>query len=129
MDILKDLNEIQQSAVKQTEGPVLILAGAGSGKTRVLSYRTVYLMTQKQIPGNNILMVTFTNKAAGEMKERVKKLLLEEQVEASAPLSTSTLPFMGTFHSFCSRLLRIEGKHIGLSPNYLIYDSDDQKTL
>lgn len=122
---LSNLNPTQQQAVQQTEGPVLILAGAGSGKTRVLSYRTVYLMIEKKIPGNNILMVTFTNKAAGEMKERVKKLLAEtEQTNSS-----HTLPFMGTFHSFCSRLLRIEGKHIGLSPNYLIYDSDDQKTL
>ncbi len=120
--LLSDLNPVQQQAVTHTEGPVLILAGAGSGKTRVLTYRTVYLMTEKQIPGNNILMVTFTNKAAGEMKERVRRLL--ENMEGSY-----TLPFMGTFHSFCSRLLRIEGRHIGLSPSYLIYDSDDQKTL
>jgi DNA helicase-2/ATP-dependent DNA helicase PcrA len=126
--ILSDLNPVQQQAVRQTDGPVLILAGAGSGKTRVLSYRTVYLMTQKKVPGNNILMVTFTNKAAGEMKERVKKLLTSLHNEESEA-SKYTLPFMGTFHSFCSRLLRIEGRHIGLSPNYLIYDSDDQKTL
>ncbi len=127
--ILSDLNPVQQKAVEQTEGPVLILAGAGSGKTRVLSYRTVYLMTQKKVPGNNILMVTFTNKAAGEMKERVKKLLATIHDETESDATKYTLPFMGTFHSFCSRLLRIEGRHIGLSPNYLIYDSDDQKTL
>ncbi len=129
--ILNDLNPVQQQAVAQTDGPVLILAGAGSGKTRVLTYRTVYLMTEKRIPGNHILMVTFTNKAAGEMKERVKKLLanLEDENGSTIQANKYTLPFMGTFHSFCSRLLRIEGRHIGLSPNYLIYDSDDQKTL
>ncbi len=129
--ILSDLNLVQQQAVAQTDGPVLILAGAGSGKTRVLTYRTVYLMTEKKIPGNNILMVTFTNKAAGEMKERVRKLLtqLEGEEGSNIQVNKYTLPFMGTFHSFCSRLLRIEGRHIGLSPNYLIYDSDDQKTL
>jgi DNA helicase II / ATP-dependent DNA helicase PcrA len=133
-DILKDLNTTQQDAVKQTDGPVLILAGAGSGKTRVLTYRTVFLMTERKVPGNNILMVTFTNKAAGEMKDRVKKLLAvlqneENEENAKSPQTPYTLPFMGTFHSFCSRLLRIEGKHIGISPNYLIYDADDQKTL
>jgi DNA helicase-2/ATP-dependent DNA helicase PcrA len=125
-NLLADLNSTQQEAVKATDGPVLILAGAGSGKTRALTYRTAYLMIEKQIPGNNILMVTFTNKAAGEMKERVRKLLGQYYTVDPTLL---TLPFMGTFHSFCSRLLRIEGKHIGLSPNYLIYDADDQKTL
>lgn len=124
--ILDELNPMQQQAVQQTDGPVLILAGAGSGKTRVLTYRTVYLMTENHVPGNNILMVTFTNKAAGEMKKRVQELLLarKEQENINIPM-----PFMGTFHSFCSRLLRIEGKYIGLSPNYLIYDADDQKSL
>jgi len=124
--LLEELNPIQQQAVQASDGPVLILAGAGSGKTRVLTFRTAYLMTEKHIPGNNILMVTFTNKAAGEMKERVKKLLGEYY-----PVSTDkiAMPFMGTFHSFCSRLLRIEGKHMGLSPQFLIYDADDQKTL
>ncbi len=124
--LLSDLNPTQQEAVQATDGPVLILAGAGSGKTRVLTYRTAYLMTEKHIPGNNILMVTFTNKAAGEMKDRVKKLLAEYY---PVEIERITLPFVGTFHSFCSRLLRIEGKHIGLSPNYMIYDADDQKTL
>lgn len=124
--LLSDLNPIQQQAVQTTEGPVLILAGAGSGKTRVLTFRTAFLMTEKQVPGRNILMVTFTNKAAGEMKERVKKLLAEYY---PSDIDRIALPFMGTFHSFCSRLLRIEGKHMGLSPQFLIYDADDQKTL
>jgi DNA helicase-2/ATP-dependent DNA helicase PcrA len=125
-NLLEGLNPVQQQAVQTTEGPVLILAGAGSGKTRVLTNRTAYLIMEKKVPGNSILMVTFTNKAAGEMKKRVEELLAAHQTEGS---KYNTLPFMGTFHSFCSRLLRIEGKHIGLSPNYLIYDADDQKTL
>lgn len=123
-DLLNQLNPIQQQAVTQTEGPVLILAGAGSGKTRVLTFRTVYMMLEQQVPGNNILMVTFTNKAAGEMKSRVKTILHETQ-----PYQNYTLPFMGTFHSLCVRLLRIDGHNIGLSPNFTIYDTDDQRGL
>lgn len=124
MNMLPQLNEIQQQAVTQTQGPVLILAGAGSGKTRVLTFRTVYMMTENHIPGYNILMVTFTNKAAGEMKSRVKSLLQE-----IAPFHNYSLPFMGTFHSLCVRILRIDGHHIGLSQNFTIYDTDDQKGL
>jgi DNA helicase-2/ATP-dependent DNA helicase PcrA len=113
--LLNDLNSDQQAAVKQTEGPVLILAGAGSGKTRVLTYRVAYLIGEKHICPDNILMLTFTNKAANEMKERIKKLL-----------RTSSLPFAGTFHSLCVKILRIDGKHIGIPDDFTIYDEQDQ---
>lgn len=113
--LLNDLNRDQQAAVKQTDGPVLILAGAGSGKTRVLTYRVAYLIQEKHISPHNILMLTFTNKAANEMKERIKKLL-----------HISSLPFAGTFHSFCVRVLRIDGKHIGIPDDFTIYDEQDQ---
>ncbi|HUV42775.1 MAG TPA: UvrD-helicase domain-containing protein [Patescibacteria group bacterium] len=115
--ILTQLNPSQQEAVTFGEGPLLILAGAGSGKTRALTFRTAYLIQEKKIPSENILLLTFTNKAAGEMKERIQKLLSHSQNE---------LPFAGTFHSFCARLLRTEGKHLGISPNYSIYDEADQ---
>lgn len=116
--ILKILNPQQQKAVLHTEGPMLILAGAGSGKTRVLTHKVAYLMGAKNIRGLNILMLTFTNKAANEMKERIQKLL---------KLTKGDLPFAGTYHSFCAKLLRIEGHHIGLAPHFVIYDSQDQK--
>src|SRR3990167_8739704 len=112
-DILKDLNKDQQEAVLNTDGPMIILAGAGSGKTRVLTYKVIYLIKEKSIDPLNILMVTFTNKAANEMKERVQKLL-------------GRRPTIATFHSLCAKLLRIEGKHIGLSPQFIIYDTKDQ---
>lgn len=116
--ILNDLNPSQQEAVKHGHGPLLILAGAGSGKTRALTYRATYLIQEKNISPDNILLLTFTNKAAGEMKERIKKLLTTKN---------SQLPFAGTFHSFCARLLRKEGKAIGIPINYLIYDETDQR--
>lgn len=116
-NLLQHLNPAQQKAVVATDGPVLILAGAGSGKTRVLTYKVAYLMLHKKVPPQNILMVTFTNKAAGEMKSRISHLL---------GLS-SKLPFAGTFHSFCAKLLRLEGKVIGFNPNFLIYDETDKK--
>lgn len=118
---LEDLNPIQREAVTTITGPVLILAGAGSGKTRALTYRTVYMITEVQIPPQRILMVTFTNKAAGEMKHRVQELLTNTHNQPP------TLPFMGTFHSLCVRILRIDGRHLGINPNFTIYDSDDQK--
>ncbi len=117
-NILNDLNPSQQEAVKHEEGPLLILAGAGSGKTRALTYRAAYLIQEKKISPNNILLLTFTNKAAGEMKERIKKLL---------NVKSAQLPFAGTFHSFCARLLRKEGKAISIPINYLIYDETDQR--
>ncbi|MGH7245418.1 MAG: ATP-dependent helicase [Candidatus Levyibacteriota bacterium] len=114
-DFLKDLNAEQAEAVKQTDGPMIILAGAGSGKTRVLTYKVMYLISQKHVAPQNILMVTFTNKAANEMKERIQKFL-----------SSSDKPLIATFHSLCARVLRIDGKYIGLGQNFLIYDTQDQ---
>ena len=113
--LLDDLNPAQQDAVKATEGPVLILAGAGSGKTRVLTYKVAYLISEKKIPPENILCLTFTNKASMEMIERIKKLV------GNLP----TQPTMGTFHSFCAKILRRDGGIIGLSPYFAIYDEGD----
>ncbi|MCL4418935.1 UvrD-helicase domain-containing protein [Patescibacteria group bacterium] len=113
-DFLKDLNEEQKKAVLQTNGPMIILAGAGSGKTRVLTYKVLYLINALGVDPDSILMVTFTNKAANEMKERIK---------INNP---SLQPFVSTFHSLCVRILRIEGKHIGISQNFVIYDEGDQ---
>ncbi len=115
-NFLNDLNKEQREAVTHTEGPVLILAGAGSGKTKVLTYRVAYLVTQKHVSPHQILMVTFTNKAAGEMKKRIQKLLPPG----------SELPFAGTFHSLCVKILRIDGKEIGIPANFAIYDEQDQ---
>jgi len=115
--LLHDLNPEQQKAVQAADGPVLILAGAGSGKTRVLTYKVAYLIKGKKIPPDQILMVTFTNKAAGEMKERIAKLL---------PSSTGLQPFAGTFHSLCAKILRRDGHHIGIPINFTIYDEQDQ---
>lgn len=113
-DFLKDLNPDQKKAVIKTDGPTIILAGAGSGKTRVLTYKVIYLMNILGIDPTNILMVTFTNKASNEMKERVQKF------------SKSSQPTIATFHSLCSKILRIDGKHIGISRNFVIYDDQDQ---
>lgn len=114
-NLLNDLNPDQRAAVTHTDGPVLILAGAGSGKTRVLTYRVAYLIAQNQVSANNILMVTFTNKAANAMKERIRAIVL-----------TKDLPYAGTFHSLCASILRIDGKHINISSNFAIYDDSDQ---
>ena len=113
--ILTDLNPKQQEAVTYTDGPLLILAGAGSGKTRCLTHRAAYLILEKGVPSREILLTTFTNKAAGEMKERIRKLIGDEP------------GFVGTFHSFCVRVLRIDGREIGIKPNFVIYDEQDQK--
>lgn len=113
--LLSDLNPIQKQAVQATEGPVLILAGAGSGKTKALTHRVAYLISEKHIAPENICVLTFTNKAAGEMMNRIMKLI--------GP--TSDRPTMGTFHSLCARILRKEGKHIGLPPSFSIYDEGD----
>ncbi|HNP89351.1 MAG: ATP-dependent DNA helicase PcrA [Microgenomates group bacterium ADurb.Bin219] len=124
-DILADLNPAQQEAVVYHNGPLLVLAGAGSGKTRVLIYRTAWLIAEKKVPPENILLLTFTNKAAGEMKDRLQKILAS-QLPARLSSFTSHLPYAGTFHSFCAKILRKEGKNIGIPPNYLIYDDQDQ---
>jgi len=114
MDFLKDLNPDQQKAVIETSGPMIILAGAGSGKTRVLTYKVIHLIVKEKVDPQNILMVTFTNKAAQEMKERVKRVIKKD------------LPTISTFHSLCAKILRIEGQNIGIPSNFIIYDEADQ---
>ncbi|KUK82629.1 MAG: ATP-dependent DNA helicase PcrA [Microgenomates bacterium 39_6] len=118
MSLLDSLNPQQQKAVQFDKGPLLILAGAGSGKTRVITYRAAYLIGQNLAKPEEILCITFTNKAAQEMKDRLGKLL-----------SRSSLPWAGTFHAFCARLLRLEGQIIGIPPNYLIWDRADQLSI
>ncbi len=125
MKLLDSLNPMQKEAVLQTEGPVLIIAGAGSGKTRVLTHRLAYLIETRKARAEEILAVTFTNKAAEEMKKRVFKLL-------GLPLSRMNLrtgPLVSTFHSFCAQLLRKEIDKIGYDRNFVIYDEDDQLRL
>lgn len=123
MDILEGLNDAQRSAVTHQGTPLLLLAGAGSGKTRVLTHRAAYFIRQKLASPSEILLLTFTNKAADEMKQRMGRLL-----DTSAFQPQDSL-FAGTFHSFCCRVLRRDGHHIGISPNFVIYDSDDQEGL
>lgn len=117
--ITTDLNESQSEAVQTTDGPVLILAGAGSGKTRVLTYRIAYLLANGLAAPREILAMTFTNKAAGEMRERVSALV---------PDMVAGM-WVGTFHSLFARLLRIEGERIGFGHNFAIYDDSDQKSF
>lgn len=123
MDLLKGLNPAQADAVKVTQGPLLILAGAGSGKTKTLTHRVAYLIANEGVWPNEILAVTFTNKAAREMRERLAHLL---QRDAS---QRNFMPWMGTFHGICVRLLRVDGDKIGILPNYVIYDEDDRQGL
>jgi DNA helicase-2/ATP-dependent DNA helicase PcrA len=120
-DILSQLNPQQREAVLATEGPVLVIAGAGSGKTRVLTYRVAYLVGVKGVSPDNILAVTFTNKAADEMKDRVKTLL--------KGVSDLSGLWMGTFHSMCVRLMRPFAERIGYRSNFTIYDKEDQIAL
>lgn len=119
IDFLKDLNPEQREAAIHKDGPLLILAGAGSGKTRVLTHRIAYLIAFAKVFPENILAVTFTNKAAEEMKKRVKKLL----GKISGPV------WISTFHSLCSKILRREAKLLGYKTNFSIYDEDDQLSL
>jgi DNA helicase-2/ATP-dependent DNA helicase PcrA len=118
MSILSDLNPEQKDAVTYTDGPLLVLAGAGSGKTKVLTNRVAYFIQQGLIKPENALLLTFTNKASTEMKERIVKILDSK---------FQTLPMAGTFHSFCAKVLRIDGIHIGIPQNFIIYDETDQK--
>ncbi len=120
---LNDLNPIQKAAAAHVDGPVLILAGAGSGKTRVLTYRVAHLIVDHHISPESILMLTFTNKAAAEMKSRIQKLLTQEL--GSADSGTHSEPFAGTFHSLCVRILRSEGHQLGITSNFTIYDEQD----
>ncbi|MBI2590664.1 MAG: UvrD-helicase domain-containing protein [Candidatus Blackburnbacteria bacterium] len=112
--ILADLNPNQQAAVKYWGSPLLILAGAGSGKTKVLTHRAAWLIQENKIHPASLLAITFTNKAAGEMKERITNLI------------GTTVGFAGTFHAFCARLLRQYGSNIGIDPDFVIYDTTDQ---
>lgn len=121
--ILSGLNKNQREAVIFTGECLLVLAGAGSGKTKVLTHRAAHIVSQKMAMPENLLLLTFTNKAANEMKERINKLLSESDS------GHSTNPFAGTFHSFCARLLRIDGERIGIPRSFLIYDDNDQKEL
>jgi len=119
MDILATLNPAQRQAVEAIKGPVLILAGPGSGKTRVITHRVAYLIKVCGMNPSHIMAVTFTNKAAREMRERLDQLLGQE-------VGALTL---GTFHAICARILRREGKAIGLAPRFVIYDDEDQLNL
>src|ERR1051326_7027871 len=126
MDFLKGLNPQQREAVSCTDGPLLILAGAGSGKTRVITHRIAHIIASKHVPPSAILAVTFTNKAAGEMRERVAGLLDGMSLESS--------PNIATFHSFCVRLLRRDGDPLarlrpGFNRRFTIYDDEDQLAI
>lgn len=125
MDILEGLNAAQRAAAEQTSGPLLILAGAGSGKTKTVAHRIAYLVQHESVWPNEILAVTFTNKAARELRERVWRLT--EPVGGEVP--RSFMPWMGTFHGICVRLLRMDGQAIGVVQNYVIYDEDDRQGL
>ncbi|MDQ5913611.1 MAG: ATP-dependent helicase UvrD/PcrA [Patescibacteria group bacterium] len=124
-DFLKELNEAQYKAATAIDGPVLVLAGAGSGKTKTLVYRIAHLLRSGIYP-SQILAVTFTNKAAKEMRERVQELYLNLGGEKGTDF---TLPYLGTFHSICVRILRREGQHIGIPSNFVIYDDGDRMQL
>ena len=119
MDYIKQLNDIQAKAVQTTEGPVMVIAGPGSGKTRVLTFRIAYLMQKDLAAPWEILALTFTNKAAREMKERISKVVGDRANRVWA----------GTFHSLFARILRIEAEHIGYPSNFTIYDTDDSKSV
>ncbi len=119
-DLFVGLNPEQKRAVEATEGPLLILAGAGSGKTKTLTHRIAYLIATNKATPYNILAVTFTNKAANEMRGRVAKLLGENSD------NRSFMPFMGTFHSICVRLLRQDGEQTGIPRNFIIFDEQDR---
>ncbi|MDB5162838.1 MAG: pcrA [Candidatus Saccharibacteria bacterium] len=122
MDILGELNDAQRQAALTTSGPLLILAGAGSGKTKTLTHRIALLIAEKGIWPSQILAVTFTNKAAKEMRERLSHLL-------NQPNDRSFMPWMGTFHGICVRLLRMDGQFIDVPRNFVIYDEDDRQGL
>ena len=116
---VRHMNEEQRQAVLTTEGPLLIMAGAGSGKTRVLTHRIAYLLGEKEVNPYNILAITFTNKAAEEMKQRVTKLVGEAGKDV----------FVATFHAMCVRILRRDIDKIGYERNFTIIDPNDQKSV
>src|SRR5574344_1177281 len=118
-DLINELNDKQREAVLNTEGPSLVIAGAGSGKTKVLTHKIAYLIAEKNILPWNILAITFTNKAANEMKQRVENLVGD----------TAKDIWVGTFHSICVRILRRFIDRIGFDSSFIIFDTSDQKTL
>lgn len=118
-NLLNELNPEQAKAVEYIDGPSLVFSGPGSGKTRVITYKIAHLIKEHNVPSENILAVTFTNKAAREMKERLFKLLGNQ----------TNLPWVGTFHSLCAKMLRVDGRAIGIQVNFVIYDTDDQIDL
>src|SRR5439155_3144839 len=118
--LLDDLNPAQRDAVTAGDGPLLVLAGAGSGKTRVIAYRIAWLLGQRELSPRHLLAVTFTNKAAAEMARRVSDLLLPVGLKS---------PLIATFHSACVRILRQSGSHLGLPSHFTIYDEDDRQAL
>ena len=119
VDFLKELNEVQREAVVYQDGASLVIAGAGSGKTRVLTYKIAYLLSQG-MNARSILALTFTNKAAKEMKERISKIVGQDVARNL---------WMGTFHSIFSKILRIESTSLGYSSNFTIYDTTDSKSV
>ncbi len=123
MNVLEGLNPAQAEAVRETHGPLLILAGAGSGKTKTLTHRIAHLIANENVYPSQILAVTFTNKAAREMRERLAHMLGEDGS------NRGFMPWMGTFHGICVRLLKHDGSAIGIMPNFVIYDEDDRQGL
>lgn len=119
----KELNQKQLEAVTHWGSPLLVLAGAGSGKTRVLTYRAVWLIEEKGVTPKEIVLLTFTNKAAQEMKDRVEKLVTGDE------RGSMNLGFAGTFHTFCARMLRRYGRSLGIEPSFVIYDTKDQEDV
>ena len=119
MGLLEELNDKQYEAVTNTEGPCLVIAGAGSGKTKVLTHKIAYLIEENNVKPWNILAITFTNKAANEMKERVEKLVGDVTKDM----------WIGTFHSICVRILRRQIDRIGFDTSFVIFDTSDQRTL
>src|SRR5680860_29410 len=139
--ILENLNDKQKEAVTSIDGPVLVIAGPGSGKTRVLTHRVVYAIVEKKIPKESILAVTFTNKAAKEMKNRIVALLgsmdalgsdqkaFYKEVNSYSTSFATNFPTISTFHSLCVKILRDEAEHVGYKRDFVIFDGDDQKSL
>ena len=129
---VRELNDAQQAAVEATEGPVLIYAGAGSGKTKCLTHRIAHTIDLNLAKPEDILAISFTNKAAGELSRRILHLLGQEQLLTTKNNQLAVrrfLPWVGTFHSICVRLLRLEAEKIGLSKNFSIYDTSDSQAL
>ena len=135
MDILEGLNENQKEAAATVDGPVLIIAGAGSGKTKTLTHRVAYLIKNCGVRPRNILAVTFTNKAAQEMRERIIRILHPYNNELNSnPIryslyGNSDLPTIGTFHAICSMILRSEIEVLGYAKTFNIIDDQDQQAL